>query len=70
MTPKDTRYFPPVGAGGDPGAAIVSGAGIPATSKLGSRFVREIAKYGGSIDHLVPAHVADALRRVNDGAQN
>jgi len=37
---------------------------------ISSRFVREIAKYGGSIDHLVPAHVADALRRKNDGVEN
>jgi len=42
----------------------------PDLGYISSRFVREIAKYGGSIDHLVPAHVADALRRVNDGAQN
>ena len=47
---------------------------LPSRPDLGfisSRFVREIAKYGGSIDHLVPAHVADALRRVNSSdAQN
>jgi pantetheine-phosphate adenylyltransferase len=46
---------------------------LPCRPELGyisSRFVREIAKYGGSIDHLVPAHVADALRRVNDSGQN
>ncbi len=47
---------------------------LPCRPELGyisSRFVREIAKYGGSIDHLVPAHVADALRRVNGSdAQN
>jgi pantetheine-phosphate adenylyltransferase len=46
---------------------------LPCRPELGyisSRFVREIAKYGGSIDHLVPPHVAEALRRVNDGAQN
>jgi len=46
---------------------------LPCRPELGyisSRFVREIAKYGGSINHLVPAHVADALHRVNDGAQN
>jgi len=46
---------------------------LPCRPELGyisSRFVREIAKYGGSIDHLVPAHVADALRRVNSDAQN
>ncbi len=45
---------------------------LPCRPELGyisSRFVREIAKYGGSIDHLVPAHVADALRSVNS-AQN
>ena len=42
---------------------------LPCRPELGyisSRFVREIAKYGGAIDHLVPAHVADALRRAND----
>lgn len=46
---------------------------LPCRPELGyisSRFVREIAKYGGSIDHLVPAHVADALRRINDSAKN
>jgi pantetheine-phosphate adenylyltransferase len=43
----------------------------PDLGYISSRFVREIAKYGGSIDHLVPAHVAEALRRVNsDDAQN
>ena len=43
----------------------------PDLGYISSRFVREIAKYGGSIDHLVPAHVAVALRRVNsDDAQN
>ena len=43
----------------------------PDLGYISSRFVREIAKYGGSIDHLVPAHVADALRRVNSSdAQN
>ncbi len=47
---------------------------LPCRPELGyisSRFVREIAKYDGAIDHLVPAHVADALRRVNrSDAQN
>lgn len=47
---------------------------LPCRPELGyisSRFVREIAKYGGSIDHLVPANVADALRRVSSSdAQN
>jgi pantetheine-phosphate adenylyltransferase len=46
---------------------------LPCRPELGyisSRFVREIAKYGGAIDHLVPAHVADALRRVNSDAEN
>lgn len=42
----------------------------PDLGYISSRFVREIAKYGGSIDHLVPPHVADALRRVSAGAQN
>jgi len=46
---------------------------LPCRPELGyisSRFVREIAKYGGAIDHLVPAMVADALRRMFDGEQN
>jgi pantetheine-phosphate adenylyltransferase len=46
---------------------------LPCRPELGyisSRFVREIAKYGGTIDHLVPAPVADALRRIFDGDQN
>jgi pantetheine-phosphate adenylyltransferase len=46
---------------------------LPCRPELGyisSRFVREIAKYGGAIDHLVPAIVADALRRTFDGEQN
>jgi pantetheine-phosphate adenylyltransferase len=42
----------------------------PDLGYISSRFVREIAKYGGTIDHLVPAHIADALRRVNNGGQN
>ena len=33
----------------------------PALSFVSSRFVREIAKYGGDIAHLVPPAVADAL---------
>jgi pantetheine-phosphate adenylyltransferase len=39
---------------------------LPCRPELGyisSRFVREIAKYGGNIDHLVPTPVAGALRR-------
>ncbi len=46
---------------------------LPCRPELGyisSRFVREIAKYGGTIDHLVPAPVADALRRTFDSDQN
>ena len=46
---------------------------LPCRPELGyisSRFVREIAKYGGAIDHLVPAPIADALRRTFDGDQN
>jgi len=46
---------------------------LPCRPELGyisSRFVREIAKYGGAIDHLVPANVAGALRRTFDGEQN
>jgi pantetheine-phosphate adenylyltransferase len=39
---------------------------LPCRPELGyisSRFVREIARYGGDIDHLVPANVGGALRR-------
>jgi pantetheine-phosphate adenylyltransferase len=42
----------------------------PEYGYISSRFVREIAKYGGAIDHLVPAQIADALRRTFDGQQN
>lgn len=34
----------------------------PALGYISSRFVREIARYGGAVDHMVPAVVADALR--------
>ncbi|MGA9277568.1 pantetheine-phosphate adenylyltransferase [Ilumatobacter sp.] len=38
---------------------------------LSSRFVREIANYGGDVSHLVPPVVADALvRRVAEREQN
>ena len=43
---------------------------LPCRPELGyisSRFVREIAKYGGAIDHLVPAPIAVALRSTFDG---
>ena len=46
---------------------------LPCRPELGyisSRFVREIAKYGGAIDHLVPTNVAEALRRTFDRDQN
>jgi pantetheine-phosphate adenylyltransferase len=33
----------------------------PAFSFISSRFIREIASHGGSVDHLVPAPVLDAL---------
>ncbi len=36
----------------------------PGFGHISSRFVREIAKYGEEIGHLVPANVADALRTV------
>ncbi len=39
---------------------------LPCRPELGfmsSRFVREIADYGGDVDHLVPAAVGEALRR-------
>jgi pantetheine-phosphate adenylyltransferase len=42
---------------------------VPCTPALGyisSRFVREIAKYGGDTAHLVPPAVASALRTVFD----
>jgi pantetheine-phosphate adenylyltransferase len=38
----------------------------PALSYISSRFVREIAQYGGEIGHLVPPAVATALRSVFD----
>jgi pantetheine-phosphate adenylyltransferase len=41
----------------------------PEYGYISSRFVREIAKYGGSVDHLVPAPIAAALRRTFDGDQ-
>jgi pantetheine-phosphate adenylyltransferase len=31
---------------------------------ISSRFVREIARYGGAVSHLVPGPVADALNRL------
>ena len=31
---------------------------------LSSRFIREIAQYGGDVSHLVPAPVADELARI------
>ncbi|MEM8619995.1 MAG: pantetheine-phosphate adenylyltransferase [Actinomycetota bacterium] len=41
----------------------------PALGYVSSRFVREIAQYGGAIDHLVPDVVAAALRqRFADGS--
>ncbi len=39
---------------------------LPCRPELGfvsSRFVREIANYGGDVDHLVPAAVGEALSR-------
>jgi pantetheine-phosphate adenylyltransferase len=42
---------------------------VPCRPDLGyisSRFVREIAQYGGEIGHLVPPTVATALRSVFD----
>jgi len=47
---------------------------VPARPDLGfvsSRFVREIANYGGDVSHLVPPAVADALaRRVAEREQS
>lgn len=37
---------------------------------ISSRFVREIAQYGGAIDHLVPEPIADALRRTFEHGQD
>jgi pantetheine-phosphate adenylyltransferase len=37
--------------------------GAPELSFVSSRFVREIANYGGHVAHLVPPVVADALAR-------
>ncbi len=42
----------------------------PDLGYISSRFVREIAQYGGEIGHLVPAPVADALRRVFAGDED
>ncbi len=42
----------------------------PDLGYISSRFVREIAKYGGEIGHLVPSHVADALRTVFAEGEN
>jgi pantetheine-phosphate adenylyltransferase len=39
----------------------------PELSYISSRFVREIAKYGGEIGHLVPSAVAAALRDIFAG---
>ncbi len=41
----------------------------PDLGYISSRFVREIAKYGGDIDHLVPAPIAGALRQRFNGDQ-
>ena len=35
----------------------------PALGYISSRFVREIAEHGGSVDHLVAPYVAEALAR-------
>jgi pantetheine-phosphate adenylyltransferase len=42
----------------------------PDLGYISSRFVREIAKYGGAVDHLVPAGIAAALRATFDGEEN
>ena len=45
---------------------------LPCRPELGfvsSRFVREIANYGGEIGHLVPAAVGDALSRRAAGSE-
>ena len=39
----------------------------PDLGYISSRFVREIAKYGGDIDHLVPVPIAGALRQRFNG---
>jgi pantetheine-phosphate adenylyltransferase len=55
-------------------AAGVRTVYVPARPDLGfvsSRFVREIANYGGDVSHLVPPVVADALlRRIATHEQN
>ena len=46
---------------------------LPCRPELGyisSRFVREIAKYGGSIYHLVPTNVGTELRRAFTGDEH
>ena len=42
----------------------------PDLSFVSSRFVREIAQYGGDVSALVPPHVADALRARFDVEQD
>ncbi|WP_420450542.1 pantetheine-phosphate adenylyltransferase [Ilumatobacter sp.] len=41
----------------------------PDLAFVSSRFVREIAKYGGDVAHLVPRVVADALAERFDGSE-
>jgi pantetheine-phosphate adenylyltransferase len=42
----------------------------PELGYISSRFVREIAKYGGAVDHLVPTNVAVGLRRAFEDVEH
>jgi pantetheine-phosphate adenylyltransferase len=42
----------------------------PDLSFLSSRFIREIAQYGGDVSHLVPAPVADRLQQRGPAPRN
>lgn len=45
------------------GIRTVYVSGDPALSYVSSRFIREIARYGGDVGHLVPPPVAERLAR-------
>ena len=42
----------------------------PALVYVSSRFVREIARYGRDVGHMVPAPVAAALQRINSSGED
>lgn len=44
------------------GIETVFVTGDPALAHISSSMVRDVARYGGDVSDLVPAHVADALR--------